>query len=83
MEFEAIAIALLGFSLGLFFRVNVLLPILLFLLILSIGYSVGHHVGFLKGALTILGVQAIAQGSYFVGLVVRSLTQGTRRWVLV
>ena len=79
MGFEAIGIALLGFGVGLAFRFNVLLAILLLLLLLSIGYSIAHHFGFLKAVLTIMGAQVIAQSSYFVGLVVRSWMSGFRR----
>ena len=49
----AIGIALLGFGVGLIFRLNVLLPILVLLLFLSIGNSILHHVGFLKAVMTI------------------------------
>ena len=83
MGFEVIGIALLGFGVGLAFRFNVLLAILLLLLFLSIGYSISHQFGFLKALLTILGVQVIAQSSYFLGLVVRSWMNNPRRWVLV
>ena len=83
MGFGAIGIALLGFGVGLAFRFNVLLAILLLLLLLSIGYSIAHHFGFLKGVLTIMAAQIIAQGSYFIGLVVRSWMRDARRWVLI
>jgi len=81
--FEVIGIALLGFGVGLAFRFNVLLAILLLLLFLSIGYSISHQFGLLKALLTIMGVQVIAQSSYFLGLVVRSWMNNPRRWVLV
>ena len=80
--FQAIGIALLGFGVGLFFRLNVLIAILVLLLFFSIGYSIAHHMGFLKGVLTVAGVQAIAQGGYFLGLVVRSLTRDSRTRIL-
>jgi hypothetical protein len=80
---EAIGIALLGFGVGLIFRVNVLLPILVLLLVLSIGYSITHHIGFIRAALTVVGVQVIAQLGYFLGLVVRLMLGDGRRWVLV
>ena len=79
----AIVIALLGFGVGLVFRLNVLIAVLVLLLFLSIGYSIAHHVGFLKAVLTIVGVQVIAQVSYFLGLFARSLLGDGRRWVLV
>jgi hypothetical protein len=83
VAYEAIAIALLGFGVGLIFRLNVLLPILVLLLFLSIGHSIVNHVGFLRAAITIMGVQVIAQVSYFLGLVVRSLLNLGGTWVLV
>ena len=83
MGFGTIGIALLGFGVGLAFRFNVLLPVLLLLLFLSIGYSISHQVGLLKGVLTIAAVQVIAQGSYFLGLVVRSWMRDPERWILI
>jgi diacylglycerol kinase len=81
--FEAIGIALLGFGVGLAFRFNVLLAILLLLLLFSIGYSIAHHVGLLKAVLLIMAVQIIAQSSYFLGLVVRWWMNNPGRWVLI
>jgi hypothetical protein len=83
MASEIIGIALLGFGVGLIFRLNVLLPVLMLLLFLSIGNSIVHHVGFVKAVLTILGVQVIAQVSYFLGLVVRWLMSNVGIWGLV
>jgi hypothetical protein len=77
-----IAIALLGFVAGLVVRLNILIPILVLLLLLCVGYSIANHFGFLKAALTIMGAQVVAQGSYFVGLVVRSFAGNWRSWVL-
>ena len=83
MGFGAIGIALLGFGVGLAFRFNVLLAVLLLLLFVSIGYSISHHIGFLKAVLMIAAVQVIAQGSYFLGLVVRSWLRDPGSWVLI
>jgi len=77
-----IAIALLGFVAGLVVRLNMFIGILVLLLLLCVGYSIANHFGFLKAALTIVGVQVIAQGSYFLGLVVRSFVGNWRNWVL-
>ncbi len=73
MQIAAVAIALLGFSAGLVFRLNFLIVILVLLLVLSAGYNVAHHFGLLRSILIMIGVQVIAQGSYFLGLVARSL----------
>jgi hypothetical protein len=72
-----IAIALLGFAAGLVFRLNVLIVILIFLLFLSVGYAIAHQFGILTSILTIVGVQVVAQGSYFLGLVARSIAGRT------
>jgi len=77
-----IAIALLGFVAGLVVRLNMFIGILVLLLLLCVGYSIANHFGFLKAALTIMGVQVVAQGGYFVGLVARSFVGNWRNWVL-
>lgn len=82
MKTAVIAIALLGFVAGLFVRLNMLIGILILLLLLCVGYSVANHFGLLKAALTIMGVQVVAQSSYFVGLVARSFVGNWRNWVL-
>jgi hypothetical protein len=68
-----IAIALIGFAAGLVFRLHFLIVILVFLLLLSVGYTIAHHMGILPSILIMIGVQVIAQGSYFLGLIARSL----------
>ena len=39
----------------------------------SIGYSIAHHCGILTATLTVVGVQVLAQVSFFLGLVARSI----------
>jgi hypothetical protein len=73
-----VAIALVGFAAGLVFRLNALIVILVFLLLLSGGYAIAHHFGILTFILTIAGVQVVAQGSYFLGLVARSIANRGR-----
>jgi hypothetical protein len=68
-----VATALVGFAAGLVFRLNALIVILVFLLLLSGGYAIAHQFGILSSVLTIVGVQVVAQGSYFLGLVARSI----------
>jgi hypothetical protein len=72
LKIAVIAVALIGFAAGLVFRLNFLIVILVFLLLLSIGYVITVQFGFLTSILIIVGVQVIAQGSYFLGLVARS-----------
>ena len=73
MIIAVVAIALLGFTAGLVFRLNFLIVILVLLLFLSIGYAIAQHFGILTSILTIISVQVVAQGSYFLGLVARSI----------
>jgi hypothetical protein len=77
VQTAVVAIALLGFAAGLVFRLNVLIVILIFLLFLSVGYAIAHQFGILTSILTIVGVQVVAQGSYFLGLVARSIAGRT------
>ena len=79
MLYAAIALALVGFVVGVFFRFKVLLPILLLLLLVSIIFSVGHGFGFVDTALTVFVAQSIVQGSYFLGLVARAMFSATDR----
>jgi hypothetical protein len=73
LKIAVVAIALLGFAAGPVFRLNFLIVIFVFLLFLCFGYSIAHHVSLLPSVLIMIGVQVIAQSSYFLGLVARSL----------
>ncbi len=75
----AVALAVLGFAVGLVFRLKVLLPILALLLIGSIGFSLERGFSFLETALTIMVAQSIVQGCYFLGLLVRAFFFPNRR----
>jgi hypothetical protein len=75
----AIALAILGFAVGIVFRLKVLLSILALLLIVSIVFSLARGFTFVDTALTIMAVQGIVQGSYFLGLVVRAVFTATQR----
>ena len=73
MVYAAIALALVGAAVGLVFRLKILLPVLGLLLIVSVVFSLDRGFSFLDTALTIIVVQAILQGSYFLGLVIRAV----------
>jgi hypothetical protein len=75
----AIALAILGFAVGMVFRLKVLLSILGLLLVVSIVLSIAGGFTFLDTALTIMAVQGIVQASYFLGLVVRAVLDATHR----
>ena len=69
----AVALAIIGFAAGTVFRLWILLPILALVLLVSILFSLVGGFTFLDTALTIMAAQAIVQGSYFLGLVVRAV----------
>ena len=81
MEYAAIALGILGAAVGVVFRLKVLLPIIALLLLASIAFSLARGFSFLDTALTIFAAQAILQGSYFLGFVIRAIfaaAHGTR-----
>ena len=73
MTYAAIALAIMGFVVGVMFRFRILLPILLGLLLVSIAFSLSRDLGFLGLVWTVMVAQAIVQASYFLGLLARSL----------
>ncbi|HVX75126.1 MAG TPA: hypothetical protein VHB49_03295 [Bradyrhizobium sp.] len=72
MEYAAVAIAILGFTVGATFRLRFLLGIVVLLLAISLVFSFSHGYGFLGTVLMIIVPQAILQGGYFLGLVGRA-----------
>jgi hypothetical protein len=72
MTYVAVALALLGFVVGVAFRLRALLWLLALLLLASVVFFFTYGFGFLNAALAVMAVQAIVQGSYFVGLLVRA-----------
>ena len=79
MTYAAIALAIMGFVVGVMFRFRVLLPILLALFFVSIVFSLSRDFGLFGVVWTVMVAQAIVQASYFLGLVARTLFAGTDR----
>jgi hypothetical protein len=73
MEYATTALAILGVAAGLAFRVKVLLPIIGVILLASTMFSLARGFGFMDTAITVLMGQAILQGSYFLGLLIRAI----------
>jgi hypothetical protein len=83
MGYAAIALAMLGLAVGIMFRLQVLLIVIALLLLSSIVFAFGSGLGFFDGLLTIMVVQTVVQGSYFLGLIMRSaLTSQASRHIL-
>jgi disulfide bond formation protein DsbB len=73
MGYAAVALALLGLAIGTMCRLSALIVIVAGLFFLSIGLSIFHHLTLLNAILVIMGTQTIVQGSYFLGVVARTL----------
>lgn len=69
MEYAAIAVAVLGWTVGATFRLRFLLGVIALVLTVSLVYSLSHGFGLWDTILIVMGAQAILQGSYFLGLV--------------
>jgi hypothetical protein len=75
----AIALAILGFAVGVVFRLKILLSILAVLLIVSVAFSLARGFTFLDTALTVMAAQCVIQGCYFLGLVARAVLTAAQR----
>ncbi len=79
MGYAAIALAVVGFGLGVTFRFKVLLPFLVLLLIISIVFTAMYGFNFPRAALAVIEVQSVVQVGYFFGVVLRAIVAGMRR----
>jgi hypothetical protein len=75
----AIALAILGFAVGVVFRLKVLLPILALLLVVSFFFSLVRGFNFLDTALAIMAAQSLVQAGYFLGLIARAVFVAAHR----
>ena len=79
MTDAAIALAILGLAVGAFFRLKVLLSVVALVLVASVVVSLSRGFTFQGAALTIMTAQFIVQGSYFLGLLIRSISAAIHR----
>lgn len=73
MGYIALALAFAGFAVGMVFRLHILLLVVAILLLLSILFSIGSQFGFLDTLITVMAVQTIVQGCFFLGLMARTI----------
>lgn len=79
MGYAVTAFAVLGFAVGLFFRLKVLLPILALLLVSSVVFSLASGIHFASTLLIVVISQFIVQAGYFAGILIRAyFAQGNR-----
>lgn len=72
MGYAIAALAVVGFAVGVVFRLKVLLPILAVLLVASVIFAITRGYSFTDALLTTIAVQIIIQAGYFLGIVVRA-----------
>jgi hypothetical protein len=80
MVYAAITLAVLGFAVGILFRLQVLMLVIGLLLIFSVVLSIGSGLNFSDALLTIITVQTVVQGTYFLGLIARAALGSYRPW---
>lgn len=78
--YTAVGLSVVGFVVGLTLHLRAFLLFVGLVLIGSIAYSVDAGFGFFGTFLNIMTAEAILQGSYFVGLVVRSFFSRNGLW---
>ena len=78
MGYAAITLAIMGFVIGLRFRLKVLLPVVVLLLIGSVIFAVLQGWHFFTILLAIVAAQTILQVGYFSGILLRWAMSGRR-----
>jgi hypothetical protein len=76
--YTVVGLSVVGFVVGLTLRLRTFLLFVGLVLIAAIVYSIGAGFGFFSTFLNIVAAEAILQGSYFAGLVVRNFFSGNR-----
>ena len=70
---------MIGVAAGLVFRWKVLLPAVIVLPFPVIGFAISHGFGYEQTAITVIFAEAIVQGGYFAGLLLRFLAAAATR----
>jgi hypothetical protein len=79
MVYFAIGLAVIGAAAGIAFRWKVLLPVIVLLPLLTIIFSVSRGVTPQDIAIAVIVAEAILQGGYFLGLLMRFITTAGMR----
>jgi hypothetical protein len=72
MGYATVVLILVGFAIGLLFRLKILFLVIGVVFLSSLLFSLGSGFSFLNTALTVVVTQAIFQSSYFLGLWARA-----------
>jgi hypothetical protein len=79
MIYSAVGLAVIGVAAGLAFRWKVLLPVIALLPVAAIISSVSRGLSHKDTVIVVLAAEAILQGGYFVGLLIRSIATAAMR----
>jgi hypothetical protein len=79
MIYSAIGLAVIGAVVGLAFRWKVLLPVIVLLPVAAIIFSVSHGLSNGHTAIVVIVAEAILQGGYFAGLLMRLVSSRSMR----
>ncbi len=79
MIYSAIGLAVIGAAVGLAFRWKVLLPVIVVLPIAVIIFSVSRDLSLGDTAIIVIVAEAILQGGYFAGLLMRLVSSASMR----
>jgi hypothetical protein len=79
MIYFAVGLAVAGAAIGLAYRWKVLLPIVVLLPVAAIIFSLPRGLTYGEMAVIVIGAEAILQGGYFAGLLIRFVVIATMR----
>ena len=81
MTYSAVGLAVIGAAVGLAFRWKVLLPVIVLLPFVAIIFSVSRGLDHRDTAIVVIVAEAVLQGGYFAGLLIRFILTASIRWV--
>ncbi len=79
MIYSAIGLAVIGAAAGLAFRWKVLLPVIVLLPFAAIIFSVSHGFSHRGTAIAVIVAEAVLQGGYLTGLLIRFVSTASMR----
>lgn len=71
MIYSAVGLTVIGVAAGLAFRWKVLLPVIIILPFAAVAFSISRGFGYETTTGVVVGAEAILQGGYFAGVLIR------------
>lgn len=81
MIYSAVGLTVTGVAAGLAFRWKVLLPVIVLLPFAVVAFSISRSFGYEETAGIVIGAEAVLQGGYFVGLLIRFVATAAMRLI--